>query len=144
MFIPHIINAGFDVSSIERPKLEEIVAAVRNSCEILSDITKLIGIFLNDVNEPDDATDRLLKEDYALDIIRAAHEIIGTLDESNVRENLANMIKEKTQHKGKKLFHPMRGMLTGRLAGPDLDRAIPLIGYAKIKKRIEYCRKRYC
>ncbi len=144
MFIPYIKNAGFDISSTERHKLEEIVAAVRNSCEILSDITKLAGIFLNDVNEPDEETDHHLKEDYALDVIRAAHEIIGTLDESNVRENLANMIKDKTQHKGKKLFHPMRGMLTGRLAGPDLDRAIPLIGYANIKKRIEFCHKRYC
>ena len=142
--MPYIENAGFDVSSLESAKLEEIISAVRNSCEILSDITKLIGIFLNDINEPDEETDRHLKEDYALDVVRAAHEIIGGLDESNVRENLAAMIKEKTSNKGKKLFHPIRGMITGRLAGPDLDIAIPLIGYANIKKRIEYCYKRYC
>lgn len=144
LFTPYIANAGFDTASMDKQKLEEMISAVRNSCEVLSDITKFIGIFLNDINEPDEETDHHMKEDYALDVIRAAREIIGSLDESNVRENLANMIKEKTQHKGKKLFHPMRGMITGRLVGPDLDKAIPLIGYGNIKKRIEFCYTRYC
>jgi len=144
MLTPYIDEAGFSTSAIERSRLEGIISIVRNSCEILSDIKNLIGIFLNDVNEPDEDTDTHLKEDYALDIIRIAAEVINEVTESNYTTDFIAKIKEKSPHKGKKLFHPIRAMVTGRLSGPDLDLAMPYIGFANLKKRVEYAHKRYC
>ena len=71
-------------------------------------------------------------------------ELITSLNEENLSGTLVEGIKSKSEHKGKKLFHPIRAMITGRLSGPDLDIAIPMIGYDKILKRIEYCYKTYC
>lgn len=144
MLIPYIEEAGFSTASIDRAKLEGIIAILRNSCEILSDIKGLIGIFLNDVNEPDEETDSHLKEDYAVDIIRIAADVISEVNESSFTTDFIAKIKERSPHKGKKLFHPIRAMVTGRLSGPDLDSAIPLIGYSNLKKRIEFVSKRYC
>lgn len=44
--------------------------------------------------------------------------------------------------KGKKLFLSMRAIFTGRLAGPELDQALPLIGFEKCAKRVEAARAR--
>ena len=59
-----------------------------------------------------------------------------------MKQNI-NHIKEKTALKGKSLFMPIRGILTGRLKGPELDTAIPVIGIEKCRKRIEYMYGRY-
>ncbi len=40
---------------------------------------------------------------------------------------VANSVKGKTGQKGKALFHPIRIVLTGRAAGPELDLAVPAI-----------------
>ncbi len=144
MFIPYLEKAGFDIKSISREKLENIISIIRNSCEILSDVVKPAAIFFNEINIPDEEADSLLKEDYSRDIIKLAAEIIPSLNEETVLAGLIPGIKEKTEHKGKKLFHPIRAMITGSLSGPELDLAIPVIGYDNLKKRIEYCREKYC
>lgn len=144
LFIPYLKNAGLDTSSVSRDKLENIISLTRNSCEVLSDIPPLAGIFLMDINTPDRDADKLLKEDYSKDIINIASTLISSLDENTYISGLIPGIKEKTEHKGKKLFHPIRAMITGTLRGPELDLAIPLIGYDNIRKRIEYCMEKYC
>jgi len=144
MFIPYLDKAGFDTKSITRDKLENIISIIRNSCETLSDVAVPAGIFLNEINIPDEESDKLLKEEHSRDIIKLASEIISTLSEETILTGLIPGIKERTEHKGKKLFHPIRAMITGTLAGPELDLAIPVIGYDNIKKRIEYCKQKYC
>lgn len=144
MFIPYLEKAEFDIKSISREKLETIISIIRNSCEILSDVAKPAAIFFNEINIPDEEADALLNEDYSKDIIKTASEIITSLNEETVLAGLIPGIKEKTEHKGKKLFHPIRAMITGTLSGPELDLAIPVIGYDNLRKRIEYCKEKYC
>jgi glutamyl/glutaminyl-tRNA synthetase len=144
MFIPYLEKAEFNIKSMSRDKLENIISIIRNSCEILSDVAKPAAIFFNDINTPDEEADALLNEDYSKDIIRTAAEIITTLNEETVLTGLIPGIKDKTEHKGKKLFHPIRAMITGTLSGPELDLAIPVIGYDNLRKRIEYCKEKYC
>jgi len=38
---------------------------------------------------------------------------------------MINHLKEKTGLKGKNLFMPVRGIITGRLKGPELDVSAP-------------------
>ncbi|WP_374545867.1 glutamate--tRNA ligase [Rhodoblastus sp.] len=45
-------------------------------------------------------------------------------------------VKQATGLKGKALFHPLRLALTGREAGPELAKLLPLIGRAKALARI--------
>ena len=43
---------------------------------------------------------------------------------------LANRVKDRTGLKGKKLFHPIRVILTGAHEGPELDLIVPAIDRA--------------
>ncbi len=145
LFIPYLREGGFDPDTMDRADLEKIIEVARNYCDVLSDITSIIGIFLNNVNEPDEEAGALLQEEDSVALIRAAKELLGNeITEENFTESMIPKIKEATSFKGKKLFMPVRALLTGRLKGPELDLALPLIGYERCKKRIEYCYEQYC
>jgi glutamyl-tRNA synthetase len=145
LMIPYIEQAGFSPSSVPREKLESIIALLRGSCEVLSDIGRFIPIFLEDATIPDEEADAMLREDYAREIITAAADLIDKeINAENFAAELIHKIKDNSTQKGKKLFMPVRALVTGRLKGPDLEQALPLIGYENIKKRISYCIKTYC
>ncbi|OHD63648.1 MAG: glutamate--tRNA ligase [Spirochaetes bacterium RBG_13_51_14] len=145
LFIPHIIQAGYPADTIDRGRLEDIVSILRKYCEILSDIGHLAGIFFDEVCEPDEEADTMLKSEDGGTVIRAVRGLIRSeLTEENFAVDLISRVKEATSLKGKSLFMPVRAVITGRQKGPELDQAMPLIGYDKCKKRIEYCYARYC
>ncbi|KHL24866.1 glutamyl-tRNA ligase [Croceibacterium mercuriale] len=50
---------------------------------------------------------------------------------------LTGALKERTGRKGKALFLPLRQALTGRDAGPDMHRLLPLIGREEARRRLE-------
>jgi nondiscriminating glutamyl-tRNA synthetase len=54
------------------------------------------------------------------------------------------MIKAKTGLKGKNLFMPVRALLTSVLHGPDLAEMLKLIGFEKIKMRINSAYEKNC
>ncbi|MDE2578778.1 MAG: glutamate--tRNA ligase [Hyphomicrobiales bacterium] len=45
-------------------------------------------------------------------------------------------VKTQTGAKGRALFHPLRLALTGRETGPELAKLLPLIGAARVRKRL--------
>jgi nondiscriminating glutamyl-tRNA synthetase len=143
-FIPHIEKAGYDLAPVDRKHLENIVSVLRRYCGLLSDIGGLIGIFLDEVYIPDEETDSMLRSDEGIKVVTAAYDLIqGEINEGSFLSELPAHLKEKTSLKGRSLFMPLRAMLTGRLKGPELDQALPLIGFSRCKKRIEYCYERY-
>ncbi|HON78077.1 MAG TPA: glutamate--tRNA ligase [Spirochaetota bacterium] len=144
LFLPYITEAGYDVSGMDRTTLETIVDLLRGYCEVLGDITQYLGLFLEDVVVPDEETDALMNEDESKQVVKAAYELIHSeITETNFCDDLIGKIKAATSLKGKKLFHPVRGMITGRLSGPELDKAMPLFGFDRCRARIEYMYKRY-
>lgn len=144
LFIPYIKDAGYSIDEIDRAWLEEVISLIRGNCEILSDIKDLIGLFLEDVVIPDEEADSLLKEEHAGKIIESAMSLVGSeINKDNYETELVSRIKESTSLRGKMLFMPVRAILTGRLKGPVMDKALPLIGFNKCRKRIEYMHKKY-
>ena len=145
LFIPYIKEAGFSVDEINRAYLETVIGILQPKCELLSDIKPLIGIFLTDIPEPDEETDKVLSEEDSKKIIIEANNFLKTnkSGKDTFNHDLVEFVKEKTSLKGKKLFMPIRGILTGRQKGPELDAAVPVLGIEKCRKRIEYMFKRY-
>ena len=145
LFIPHIEEAGYPLASIDRTRLESIVSILRKYCDILSDIGGFIGIFLDDVCEPDPDADSMLKTAEGIAVINACRVLFsGELNEDNFSAALAGRAKEISLLKGKHLFMPLRAIITGRQKGPELDQAMPVIGFEKCRNRVEYCFNRYC
>lgn len=145
LFIPYLESVGYNIKGIERGWLLKMIDLTRGNCEVLSDITKHAVMFLEDTVQPDSEADAMLKEDDSKKIIAGAYKLINSeLNAENFAGLIVSRIKENTSLKGKKLFMPVRAILTGSQHGPEMDQAIPLIGFEKCKKRIEYCYKKYC
>lgn len=145
MFIPFIEKAGYDTSKFDPAYLEQLVSVLQIKCDILKDIQNLAPIFLDEVTVPDESAIEMLSSEEGKAVIKAAHELFSsTLTADNFTELLVERVKEATGQKGKKLFMPIRAMLTGRTAGPEMDQAKPLIGYERCKKRVQYCYDRFC
>lgn len=143
LFTPFIAKAGYDVS--DRKFIEKIVSVVQVKCEVLSDIGRLAGIFMEDAPEPDDEAAAMLRSEEGRQVIEAAAALFaGEINAGNFAESLVNAVKDRTGLKGKKLFMPLRALITGRLQGPELDQALPVIGFERVSKRIERCRKTFC
>ncbi len=144
LFIPHLRDAGYDVSVLERSWLERVIDAVRGNCEVLSDVPRHAALFLDEIMEPDAEASAMLEEPDSKTVIAEAYRLItGELDETTYAAGLVGGIKKNTGMKGKKLFMPVRAMLTGSLHGPELDVTVPILGYGKCRRRIEYIHDRY-
>ncbi len=142
LFSPYIEKAGYDINTIESELLNGLSELLKGNCEVLSDIKAFAGIFLDNVCKPDDEADAMLNEDYAVAVIKAASDIAASLTPENFTDFL-EMLKEKSGQSGKKLFMPARAIITGRLKGPDLHRALPLIGLDRLLQRINFCGEKY-
>ncbi|MGH9311822.1 MAG: glutamate--tRNA ligase, partial [Vicinamibacterales bacterium] len=71
----------------------------------------------------------VLREPGARDVIAALADELASeprLDRDLFRA-VANRVKTRTGRKGRALFHPIRAVLTGDVAGPELDLAVPAI-----------------
>ncbi len=144
LLLPYINEAGYDTSATEQAILSQVILLLRGYCEVLSDIKNFIGIFLDKQFTPDAEADAMLREDYGREIIGIAEGLMdSSINAGNFATELVNMVKNNTAQKGKKLFMPLRAMITGRLKGPELDQALPLIGYEMCRDRIRYCYERY-
>ena len=144
LLLPYIIEAGYDTAHLDQSILRQIILLLRGYCEILSDIKGIIGIFLDREFAPDTDADAMLREDYGKEIISIAAGLLdSSINEGNFATELVNQVKNNTAQKGKKLFMPLRAMITGRLKGPELDQALPLIGYKLCRERILFCHERY-
>jgi nondiscriminating glutamyl-tRNA synthetase len=144
LFIPHLRDAGYDVSVLERSWLERVIDAVRGNCEVLSDVPRHAALFLDEIMEPDAEASAMLEEPDSKIVIAEAYRLItDELDETTYAAGLVGGIKKNTGMKGKKLFMPVRAMLTGSLHGPELDVTVPILGYGKCRRRIEYIHGRY-
>ncbi|MDY6935112.1 MAG: glutamate--tRNA ligase [Spirochaetota bacterium] len=142
--LPFIMDEGYCLDETDKDWLQKVISLLQGKCDLLSDISNLAGIFLKDVQEPDEEADELLNQEESKIIIEKLYTIISDdLDMNNFANDLINRIKENTSIKGKKLFMPLRAVLTGKLKGPELDKAIELIGFAKSKERISYFYDKY-
>lgn len=137
LFAPYIEKAGYRLADFDDGYIESIIAAVRGNCELLSDITKMIRIFADEVPEPEADAVSLISSQEGKSVLKAAKELIesGHINSDNFTE-ITDGIKQKTGLKGKNLFMPVRALLTSAVHGPDLAEMLKLIGFEKIKMRV--------
>ncbi|HDP81297.1 MAG TPA: glutamate--tRNA ligase, partial [Spirochaetes bacterium] len=57
LFLPYLREAGYAADGLDRGWLEKVIDLVRGNCEVLSDIPRFIGMFLDDTVEPDPEAD---------------------------------------------------------------------------------------
>jgi glutamyl-tRNA synthetase len=132
--VPYFRAGGFDltptVAGLEY--LASVMPIASGSVDRLEQVPERLS-FLFDFDPRTALGDESIRTEMssaaAREVARAlARELAGAprLDRDRFRA-IANQVKAQTGQKAKALFHPIRIVLTGRPAGPELDLAVPAI-----------------
>lgn len=134
--IPFISRAGYDCTSVDRPSLSYMVDAVKDNIKTLSEIGEYMGIFFNDDFDLSDGVLSVIEDTGAVDIIKSLHRALtreGTVNYDAVMKS----VRDETGATGRSLFMPVRIALTGKTAGPELDKLFTILGNESMIKRTD-------
>lgn len=140
--LPHLREAGYiseHLSGEEREWLTQVVALLQEYISYAAEIVNHIDLFFNEkVEFENEEAAEVLRDEDVPAVINSFCEKLRALemvDGPNVKALLKSITKE-LKLGGKKVFMPLRVVLTGKMHGPDLDKVIALIGKEKILSRI--------
>lgn len=149
MAIPYLLKAGYikERDAEERFSwLNDIVDAVKESLTVVSEVAEKTRLFFEDsVSPEDDEAREVLKQDHIPHLIEVFREKVKQAPE--VDEGFLNRvfkeIQKETGIKGRKLFMPVRVLLTGQTHGPELGRILMILGKNSILKRLDHMQKNF-
>jgi nondiscriminating glutamyl-tRNA synthetase len=140
--LPHLREAdyiGDELSVKDREWLTQVVALLQDYISYAAEIVNHIDLFFNEnVEFENEEAAQVLRDGDVPAVIDSFCEKLQALemvDAPSVKALLKGITKE-LKLGGKKVFMPIRVVITGKMHGPDLDRIIALLGREKILSRI--------
>ena len=117
---------------------ESLVALNQEKMSFGAEIVELSELFFSEEVKVDEEAKEVLAEEQVPEVLAAFLTEIENLEAFTAEEikKSVKAVQKSTGHKGKKLFMPIRVATTGQMHGPDLMKAIELLGKEKVKKRI--------
>lgn len=139
--LPHLIKAGKVEENLSEEKMawvKKLVALFQEKMSFGAEIVELTDMFFTEELMIEDEAKEVLAEEEVPEVLSAFLNEIDQLETFEADAIKASMksVQKATGHKGKKLFMPIRSATTGQTHGPDLPRAIELLGKDKIKDRL--------
>ncbi len=140
--LPHLIKAG----KVSEGRTEEESAWVRSLISLYHDkmsfgaeIVEMSDLFFRDEVNYDEEAKEVLAGEQVPEVLRAFLAEIDQLEEFKADSIKAAVkaVQKATDHKGQKLFMPVRAAATGQTHGPDLMLAMELIGKEKVSERVQ-------
>lgn len=142
--LPHLKEAGYiteELSVEQRTWLISVVDVLREYISYGAEVVNHIDIFFKDdiVFENEEAIEILRDLDIpqVMANFREKLQALEIVDAPAVKLLLKSITKE-LKLGGKKVFMPLRVVLTGKMHGPDLDKIIALVGRERILKRLAH------
>ena len=140
--LPHLVKAGRvseNMTEEERQWVYKLVELYQEQMSFGAEIVELSGLFFKDELVYDEDAKEILGDETVPEVLGAFLNEVNALPEFTDAEIKAAIkrVQKETGHKGKKLFMPIRVAVTGQAHGPDLPKAIALLGREKVKMRLE-------
>lgn len=134
-----IEDSGYNLKNYNKEWLLNFIDLIKGNLEILSDIKMWLPMFFDDTVEYSEECNEIIQNDLPVELINSFKKNVESVDEINNETYVTIMksVMKETKVKGKKLFMPIRVLVTGKNRGPDLDKTLILLGKEKILKRIE-------
>jgi nondiscriminating glutamyl-tRNA synthetase len=132
------------IKSVSNEWFVKMVDLLRVDHGLLSDLPAAATVFFNDEPKMTDEAIQATADATALPVVQALKTAIAGIQEpitTEAFEALQKKIGTDLSVKGKSLFIPIRVALTGDLHGPEMKKAVPLLGKARALKRIETVEK---
>lgn len=140
--VPHLIKAGRvseNMSAGDKEWVRSLIALYQEQMSYGAEIVNLSSLFFKDEIEYEEEAKEVLAEEQVPEVMAAFLDEVNKLEEFTAEEIKAAIkaVQKSTGQKGKKLFMPIRAAATGQTHGPDLPKAIALLGKEKIKQRLQ-------
>lgn len=140
--LPHLVKAGRvskNMTEEERQWVYKLVELYQEQMSFGAEIVELSELFFKDELVYDEDAKEILGDETVPEVLGAFLNEVNALPEFTDAEIKAAIkrVQKETGHKGKKLFMPIRVAVTGQAHGPDLPKAIALLGREKVKMRLE-------
>ncbi|PLS15518.1 glutamate--tRNA ligase [Bacillus sp. M6-12] len=140
--LPHLVKAGKVSANIDTREAEWVRSLIDLYQEQMSYGAEIVGLselFFRDELEYEEEAKEVLAEEQVPEVMRAFLQEIENLEDFSAEEIKAAIkaVQKSTGQKGKKLFMPIRAAATGQTHGPDLPKAISLLGKEKIGQRLK-------
>src|SRR5699024_5734737 len=140
--LPHLIEAGKVDEHADEERLnwvKEIIELYQAQLRYGAEIVELTDLFFKQDIDYDEAAQAVLQEEQVIEVLQVFTDKLIHLD-TFVAEDIKERIKatqKDTKHRGKKLFMPIRVATTGQTHGPELPKAIELLGKEMVLTRLD-------
>ncbi|NGY93301.1 glutamate--tRNA ligase [Bacillus megaterium] len=140
--VPHLVKAG-KVEETRDAETEQwvrdLVALYQEQMSFGAEIVELTEMFFKKEIDYSEEAKAVLAEEQVPEVLKALAEEISSLEEFSADEIKAatKAVQKATGQKGKKLFMPIRVATTGETHGPELPKAISLLGKETVLARLE-------
>ncbi|AEN91999.1 Glutamyl-tRNA synthetase bacterial/mitochondrial [Priestia megaterium WSH-002] len=140
--VPHLVKAG-KVEETRDAETEQwvrdLVALYQEQMSFGAEIVELTEMFFKKEIDYSEEAKAVLGEEQVPEVLKAFAEEISSLEEFSADEIKAatKAVQKATGQKGKKLFMPIRVATTGETHGPELPKAISLLGKETVLARLE-------
>lgn len=140
--LPHLIKANLvkeSRSEEEELWVRHLVSLYQDQMSYGAEIVELSKLFFSDSVTYDEEAKGILGEEQVPEVLSAFITELNALDvfEADAIKTSIKSVQKSTGQKGKKLFMPIRVAATGQVHGPDLPKAIELLGKEKIIERLQ-------
>lgn len=139
--LPHLIKAGKvdenDEAQVERAK--KIILLYQEQLHFGAQIVELTELFFKDEVEYDEEAWEVLRGDQVVEVLQVFADQLIHLDEFTV-DNIKQAMKatqKETKQRGRNLFMPIRVATTGQTHGPELPKALELLGKEVVVRRLD-------
>lgn len=139
--LPHLIEAGKIAKDADEARLawvKEIIILYQSQIRYGAEIVTLTELFFREDISYDDAAKEVLAEEQVIEVLQVFTDKLIHLDNfvaDDIKEQVRATQKE-TKHRGRKLFMPIRVATTGQTHGPELPKAIELLGKEVVLNRL--------
>jgi len=125
--------------------LIKIIDLVKEKISYLEEIDSHIQMFMGKEVNADDEVKEVLSNDGVRDLIHAFIKNLEAIEEvdEEFTKNIFKKLQKETGAKGKNLYMPLRGAVTGQLHGHDMGKTFIILGKENIIDRLNYTLKNY-
>lgn len=141
MALPYLIEAGKlpeNMSDEQRKWAEEVITLYQEQLGYVQEIVDLTELFFKTDIAYDDAAQKVLQEEQTIDVLQVFTDKLIQLEHFQAKEIQEQMkaTQKETKQRGRKLFMPIRVATTGQTSGPELPKAIELLGKDVVMTRL--------
>ncbi|MFZ3590877.1 glutamate--tRNA ligase [Bacillus sp. DJP31] len=140
--LPHLVKVGrisATPSESEMAWARDLIALYQEKMSFGAEIVELTELFYKTEIQYDDEAKEVISEDQVPEVMKAFLVELNRLEVFGAEEikSAIKATQKATGQKGQKLFMPIRVATTGQTHGPDLPKAISLLGKEKVTLRIK-------